>query len=175
MTKTETPDFVSLIAKRAKAGPRRRTKIYVPMDWDVASELDEARQMLREARLRALDETTRVKMGDTTVTDLTERVAGLEQAVRETGMVVIIQALSDTQEVEAAAIKDETNPAPYLRRRLELAFIRAENVHGVIDPNMGVEHWSQILEDYTAPGELSVWSKELNRIGQAFDFPMSAK
>lgn len=174
MTKTEKPDYLALIAKRAEAGSRRRTKIYVPLDWDVASELDEARQMLGEARLHAQDETVRVKMGDTTIADLTERVAALEQEIREKGMVVIIQALSDTQEVEATAIKDETNPAPYLRRRLGLAFVRAETVHGEPIPAVGAEHWSQILAD-TAPGELSVWSQKLNRAGQAFDFPMSAK
>ena len=174
MTKTEKPDYLSLITKRTEADSRTRTKLYVSLDPTVASELDEARQMLGEARLRAQDENTRVKMGDTAVTDLTARVASLEQAIRETTLVVIIQALSDTQEVEATAIKDEANAAPYLRRRLELAFVRAESVDGEPVPDVGVEHWSQILSA-TAPGELSFWSQKLNRAGQAFDFPMSAK
>ena len=174
MTKTEKPDYLSLITKRTEADSRTRTKLYVSLDPTVASELDEARQMLGEARLRAQDENTRVKMGDTTVTDLTARVASLEQAIRETTLVVIIQALSDTQEVEATVIKDEANAAPYLRRRLELAFVRAESVDGEPVPDVGVEHWSQILSA-TAPGELSFWSQKLNRAGQAFDFPMSAK
>ena len=174
MTKTEKPDYLSLITKRTEADSRTRTKLYVSLDPTVASELDEARQMLGEARLRAQDENARVKMGDTTVTDLTARVASLEQAIRETTLVVIIQALSDTQEVEATVIKDEANAAPYLRRRLELAFVRAESVDGEPVPDVGVEHWSQILSA-TAPGELSFWSQKLNRAGQAFDFPMSAK
>lgn len=168
------PSYLDLIAKRTNSDARTRTKLYVALDPAVASELDEARQMLGEARLRAQDENARVKMGDTTVADLTARVAGLEQAIRETTLVVVIQALSDTQEVEAQAVKDEANAAPYLRRRLELAFVRAESIDGETVDGVGVEQWSQILA-VTAPGELSFWSQKLNRAGQALDFPTSAK
>ena len=168
------PSYLDLIAKRANSDARTRTKIFVALDPDATTELDEARQQLGEARLRATDENVRVKMGDTAVADLTAKVARLEQAIRETTLVVIIQALSDTQEVEAQAIKDEANAAPFLRKRLELAFVRAESVDGETVDGVGVEQWSQILA-VTAPGELSFWSQKLNRAGQAFDFPMSAK
>ena len=113
-------------------------------------------------------------MGDTTIPDLAARVAELEQTIRETTLVVIIQALSDAQEVEASAIKDEANAAPYLRRRLELAFVRAESVDGETVDGVEVDQWSQIL-GVTAPGELSFWSQKLNRAGQAFDFPTFAR
>lgn len=168
------PNYLDLIAKRTEADARTRTKIYVALDPSVASGLEEARQQLGEARLRAQDDTTHVKMGDTTIPDLAARVAELEQTIRETTLVVIIQALSDAQEVEASAIKDEANAAPYLRRRLELAFVRAESVDGETVDGVEVDQWSQIL-GVTAPGELSFWSQKLNRAGQAFDFPTSAR
>lgn len=168
------PSYLDLIAKRTNSDARTRTKIFVALDPDATTELDEARQQLGEARLRAMDENLKVKMGDTTVADLSVRVTELEQAIRESTLVVVIQALSDTQEVEAQAVKDEANAAPYLRRRLELAFVRAESVDGETVDGVGVEQWSQILA-VTAPGELSFWSQKLNRAGQAFDFPTSAK
>lgn len=171
---TSKPNYLDLIAKRTEADARTRTKIYVALDPSVASGLEEARQQLGEARLRAQDDTTRVKMGDTTIPDLAARVAELEQTIRETTLVVIIQALSDAQEVEASAIKDEANAAPYLRRRLELAFVRAESVDGETVDGVEVDQWSQIL-GVTAPGELSFWSQKLNRAGQAFDFPTFAR
>ena len=168
------PNYLDLIAKRTEADARTRTKIYVALDPSVASGLEEARQQLGEARLRAQDDTTRVKMGDTTIPDLAARVSELEQTIRETTLVVIIQALSDAQEVEASAIKDEANAAPYLRRRLELAFVRAESVDGETVDGVEVDQWSQIL-GVTAPGELSFWSQKLNRAGEAFDFPTFAR
>ena len=168
------PSYLDLIAKRTNSDARTRTKIFVALDPDATTELEEARQQLGEARLRATDENLKVKMGDTTVADLSVRVTELEQATRETTLVVIIQALSDTQEVEAQAVKDEANAAPFLRKRLELAFVRAESIDGETVDGVGVEQWSQILA-VTAPGELSFWSQKLNRAGQAFDFPMSAK
>ena len=171
---TSKPNYLDLIAKRTEADARTRTKIYVALDPSIASGLEEARQQLGEARLRAQDDTTRVKMGDTTIPDLAARVAELEQTIRETTLVVIIQALSDAQEVEASAIKDEANAAPYLRRRLELAFVRAESVDGETVDGVEVDQWSQIL-GVTAPGELSFWSQKLNRAGQAFDFPTFAR
>ena len=171
---TSKPNYLDLIAKRTEADARTRTKIYVALDPSVASGLEEARQQLGEARLRAQDDNTRVKMGDNTIPDLAARVAELEQTIRETTLVVIIQALSDAQEVEASAIKDEANAAPYLRRRLELAFVRAESVDGETVDGVEVDQWSQIL-GVTAPGELSFWSQKLNRAGQAFDFPTFAR
>ena len=171
---TSKPNYLDLIAKRTEADARTRTKIYVALDPTVASDLEEARQQLGEARLRAQDDTMRVKMGDTTIPDLAARVAELEQTIRETTLVVIIQALSDAQEVEASAIKDEANAAPYLRRRLELAFVRAESVDGETVDGVEVDQWSQIL-GVTAPGELSFWSQKLNRAGEAFDFPTFAR
>ena len=171
---TSKPNYLDLIAKRTEADARTRTKIYVALDPSVASGLEEARQQLGEARLRAQDDATRVKMGDTMIPDLAARVAELEQTIRETTLVVIIQALSDAQEVEASAIKDEANAAPYLRRRLELAFVRAESVDGETVDGVEVDQWSQIL-GVTAPGELSFWSQKLNRAGQAFDFPTFAR
>lgn len=172
------PNYLDLITQRVESNARTRTRLFVSLDPEMSAKLKEARQQLDDARLhahRAEEMGAPIKMGDQTVLKAAKLVADLEQAARETTLVVVVQALSDVQELEASAVKDEANQAPYLRRRLELGFVRAESVDGEAVPDVTVEHWAQILAVMTAPGELATWSQELNRAGKAFDFPTLAR
>nr|DAF00012.1 MAG TPA: hypothetical protein [Caudoviricetes sp.] len=171
------PNYLDLLDKRVSANMRRIAKLHVYLDPEAISALDEARQRLEAERLRASDESARVKLCGSALDRLRDHVAQLEQEVRESTLVVVIQALSDLQELESATFRQEgenANQAPFLRKRLELAFVRAESVDGDPAPDVTVEHWRQIL-DITAPGELAFWSQKLNRAGQAPEFPTFAK
>lgn len=168
------PNYLDLLNKRVEANARLTTRITVYLDPEAAAALDEAHQMLAAERVRNVDDTTRVKMNGSVLEKLTARVAELEQAVRDSTLMVVVQALSDTQELEAAALKDDANQAAFLRRRLELGFVRATDVDGNTVPDVGLPQWSAIL-GVTAPGELAFWSQKLNRAGQALNFPTSAK
>lgn len=160
--------YAELITKRLEAAPRRLIHLPVYLDRDAIDALDQARAELAAIRDAVAAEKV---IKSSRVGDAAARVAELEEAVRATTVVAVLQALSNGDEEAVRAEHDPASePGDYVTARLERAFLRWETPDREPVDDLTPAHWAQIIA-VTPAGELTAWSASLNRAAHAPDFP----
>lgn len=165
--------YAELLAKRITTAPRRVVRIPVYLDRDSIDELEQARADLSAERARLAATEGKVKQGS--IVRLAATVTELEKRVEETTIIAVLQALSSTDEETVRAEHDPAEESfAYLSARLTKAFQRWETAGGEPIDDLTESDWRRIIE-VTPAVELTAWTAQLNRSGQAPDFPTFAR
>ena len=165
--------YAELLAKRITTAPRRVVRIPVYLDRDSIDELEQARADLSAERARLAATEGKVKQGS--IVRLSAAVADLEKRVAQTTIIAVLQALSSVDEETLRAEHDPVEESfAYLTARLARAFQRWETTDGERIDDLSETDWRRIIE-VTPAAELTAWTAQLNRSGQAPDFPTFAR